>query len=82
MQRPEINVAAVRLPNGFKVTLSTDKFARAVYLAATSQAGFFTDNYFDLIPGKKVEVEFRAIQSMTAREFRDQLRIRSMVDAF
>jgi beta-mannosidase len=82
MQRPEINADAVRIPNGFKVTLSTDKFARAVYLAATSQAGFFTDNYFDLIPGKKVEVEFRAVASMTAHEFRDQLGIRSMVDAF
>jgi hypothetical protein len=44
--------------------------------------GFFTDNFFDLIPGKKVEVEFRTAAAITALEFRNQLRIRSMADAF
>jgi beta-mannosidase len=82
VQRPQISADAVRTPTGFKVTLSSDKFARAVYLAAGKQAGFFADNYFDLIPGKKVEVEFRSAAAITAREFRDQLRVRSMADAF
>jgi beta-mannosidase len=82
VQRPQISADAVRTPTGFKVTLSSDKFARAVYLSAGKQAGFFADNYFDLIPGKKAEVEFRSAAAITAREFRDQLRIRSMADAF
>jgi beta-mannosidase len=82
VQRPQISADAVRTPTGFKVTLSSDKFARAVYLSAGKQAGFFADNYFDLIPGKKVEVEFRSAAAITAGEFRDQLRIRSMADAF
>jgi beta-mannosidase len=82
LPRPEIrtDVAAVR--GGFKVTLSADKFARAVYLSAPNVAGFFVDNYFDLIPGRKVEVEFRTVNPMPLSDFRRQLNIRSMTDAF
>ena len=82
LQRPQISADAVRTPAGFRVTLSSDKFARAVYLSAGNQSGFFTDNYFDLIPGRKVAVEFRTSTPIAVREFRAQLRIRSLTDAF
>ena len=55
--RPQIKTDIVPVRGGFKVTLSTDRFARAVYLSAPNSVGFFADNYFDLIPGQKVEVE-------------------------
>jgi len=82
LQRPQISADAVRTRTGFKVSLSSDKFARAVYLSAGNQAGSFMDNYFDLVPGKTVEVEFRTAASITAREFRERIRIRSMAEAF
>jgi beta-mannosidase len=86
LPRPQITFDVVPMRGGFKVTLSADKFARAVYLSTGRSAGkltgFFTDNYFDLIPGKKVEVEFRTAGAISALEFRNQLRIRSMADAF
>ena len=86
LPRPQIKTDVVHVRGGFKVTLSSDKFARAVYLSTGSSAGkltgFFTDNYFDLIPGKQVEVEFRTAAAIPALEFRNQLRIRSMADAF
>jgi len=55
---PQISTAAVRTTMGFRITLSSDKLARAVYLSAPNYAGFFVDNYFDLVPGRKVEVSF------------------------
>jgi len=67
---------------GFKITLSSDKVARAVYLSAPNYTGFFADNYFDLIPGRKVEVEFRTSVAIGLSEFRNQLKIRTMADAF
>jgi len=67
---------------GFKISLSADKLARGVYLSAPSYAGFFVDNYLDLIPGRKVEVEFRAAAAIALSDFRNQLKIRSMADAF
>ena len=51
--RPQIKTDIVPVRGGFKVTLSTDKFARAVYLSAPNSVGFFADNYFDLIPGQE-----------------------------
>jgi beta-mannosidase len=44
--------------------------------------GAFSDNYFDLLPGRKMEVEYHTRSRMTADRFRTRIKIRSMVDAF
>jgi beta-mannosidase len=79
---PQSQVSADAVPTraGFKLTLYADKFARAVYLSAPG--GSFTDNYFDLIPGRRVEVEFRTGRAIGVKEFRSQLKIRTLADAF
>ena len=59
LPRPQIQTDVKPVRGGFRITLSADKFARAVYLSAPGHEGFFSDNYFDLLPGEKVEVEFR-----------------------
>jgi len=82
MPSPQIEANAAPVRGGFKITLSADKFARAVYLSASDYAGVFSDNYFDLIPGRKVEVEFRGAKAIALSDFRKQLKVRSMVDAF
>jgi beta-mannosidase len=82
LPRSQINADVVPERGGFRITLSADKFARAVYLSAPNYAGFFADNYFDLVPGQKVEVEFRTTKAITLSDFRKQLKIRSMADAF
>ena len=82
LPRPKISAEAVRTPTGFRITLSSDKLARAVYLSVPNSAGFFVDNYFDLIPGRKVEVEFRTLGTVNLVDFQQRLTIRSLVDAF
>jgi beta-mannosidase len=82
LPEPQIKGDVLPIRGGFKITLSADKFARAVYLSAPNYAGSFTDNYFDLIPGRKVEVEFRTAKPTALSAFRKQLGIRSMADAF
>jgi len=82
LPRPQIEANAVPVRGGFKITLSADKFARAVYLSSPDDAGFFTDNYFDLLPGRKVEVEFHSAKPMPPGDFRKQLKVRSMADSF
>jgi beta-mannosidase len=79
---PHIGAEAVRTRAGFRITLSSDKLARAVYLSAPNYAGFFVDNYFDLIPGRKVEVDFRTRGAATLADFRKHLTTRSLADAF
>ncbi len=79
---PAITTEVVSNEKGFRITISTDKVAKAVFLSGLTEEGIFEDNYFNLIPGKKKEIEFRAARKMNADEFRRKLRVRSLVDAF
>ena len=80
-EKPAIKTEISQSANGFKISLSSDKVAKAVYLSGFT-TGFFADNYFDLIPGKILEIEYKTNQKMSADEFRKMLKIRSLVDAF
>ena len=82
LPRPQISMAAGRTQTGFRITLSSDKLARAVYLSAPNYAGSFVDNYFDLVPGRKVDVEFRTRAPVNLTQFKQRLRIVSLADAF
>src|SRR4030095_2523454 len=82
LPKPQIDADVVPVHGGFKITLTADKFARAVYLSAPNYDGSITDNYFDLIPGGNVEVNSRAAKPIALSDFRKQLKIRSMADAF
>jgi beta-mannosidase len=65
-----------------RVSLSTDRLARAVHLSAEGLEGSFSDNFFDLLPGQKVSVEFRARRAVRPEELRRRLRVRTLSDAF
>jgi beta-mannosidase len=78
---PNIRTDISATANGFKLILSTDKLAKSVYLSGFTE-GFFADNYFNLIPGRNVEIEFRTPQKMSVDEFRQKLKARSLIDAF
>jgi len=82
MPTPQINAAVTRTRAGFVVNLTTDKYARAVYLSAPGLDGTFVDNYFDLVPGKPTQVSFRPARAITLADLRAKLRVRSLVDAF
>jgi beta-mannosidase len=80
--KPTIGFDVVRTRRGFEVKLATDKFAKAVYLSVNERDGFFSDNYFNLAPGREITVEFRSPAPLSIEEFRERLRIRSVFDAF
>ena len=82
LPRPQISADVVRTRAGFRITLSSDKLARAVYLSAPNYPGFFVDNYFDLIPGGKVEADFNTHAAATVADFRKHLKMRSLADSF
>jgi beta-mannosidase len=74
------NVARTR--GGFALTLKSDTLACAVYLSAAGLEGTFSDNYFDLLPNAETRVEFRAARATSLEDFRANLRVRSLADAF
>ncbi len=80
--KPTITSEVVRTHGGFSIKLSTDKFAKAVYLSVAEHDGFFSDNYFNLAPGREITVEFRSRAPLSLEQFRERLQIRSVFDAF
>jgi beta-mannosidase len=78
---PQIKVDAVQTANGYKLTVSSDKLAKAVYLSSKAD-GFFSDNFFNVLPDKPVELEFRTKTTLPVDVFKKQLRARSLKDAF
>lgn len=79
---PRITSDVVQARGGFKITLTSDKFAKAVYLSVPGADGFFNDNYFDILPGKMRVVEFRPRAPLTLSDLRSRLKVRSLKDAF
>ncbi len=65
---------------GYLLTLQSDKFACGVCLELDGQDYFFTDNYFDLMPGKKVVI--KAHTDLPLQEFKQQLRIKTLKETY
>ncbi|HKR22560.1 MAG TPA: glycoside hydrolase family 2 protein, partial [Pyrinomonadaceae bacterium] len=77
---PEIVAAKER--GKFVVKVSADKFAKAVYLAVPDNDGHFSDNFFNLAPGREMTVQYRSTKPISLDEFRKRLQVRSVFDAF
>ena len=80
--KPNITSEVTRIHGGFSVKLSTDRFAKAVYLAVAEHDGFFSDNFFNLAPDRETTVEFRTREPLSLEQVRERLQIRSVYDAF
>ena len=80
--KPTIAPEVKPIRGGFSVKLTTDKFAKAVYLSIADHDGFFSDNYFNLAPGRVVTVQFTSRKPLSLEQFRERLQIRSVYDAF
>ena len=67
------------------ITVTSSALARAVFLSLEGSearpAVRFSDNFFDVLPGQKVEVLVEA-PGLTAADVRKRLRVRSLADAF
>jgi beta-mannosidase len=55
--KPDIKLSVTGTERGFELTLKCDQLAKNVLLQ-TPADGFFSDNYFDLLPGQPRTVQF------------------------
>ena len=79
---PETQIGKIIKPidGGFEVSLTSDKFARAVFMSINGIDNFFENNYFDILPGKTVTT--RVFSSLSQNDFEKQLKIISIEDAY
>jgi beta-mannosidase len=66
-------------PTGYTIELTCDKFARYVFLSIDRE-GFFSDNYFNLMPGEKKIISFTT--KYKPENFEKELKIISLSDTY
>ncbi|MDP3915229.1 MAG: glycoside hydrolase family 2 protein [Bacteroidota bacterium] len=57
LPKPNVKYEVNAVDGGFEITLNSDQLAKNLYMTIGDEEGFFSDNYFDLIPGKTVKVK-------------------------
>jgi beta-mannosidase len=55
---PDVQIAVEARGAGAAVRVTAKRFARAVYLSTSNGEGSFSDNFFDLLPGESVTVDW------------------------
>lgn len=76
--RPTVSTSVASAGDGFDVTLKTDVFARGVFLKIKGIDNFFSDNYFDLLPGESRTIHVRSGKDLAT--FRHELKITTLAD--
>jgi beta-mannosidase len=82
LPQPEIRSEVIEQGGGINVILECSRLAKNVYLSTPGISGRFTDNFFDLIPGWRYQVNFLADAPVNAAQFRQALNVRSLRDAY
>lgn len=75
---PEYTLDILPSGDGYDVTVGSDVFARAVFLSLEGIDNFFSDNYFNILPGARKTIHVTT--PLSEKDFRSQLKVISMGD--
>jgi len=76
LPEPHVKIEILRLDKAkFKVLLSSDIYAKAVWLRLDGVNARFEDNFFDLLPRKLKTIEVSTDKDLSLPEFKSRLRI-------
>ncbi len=75
---PEAEVTAS--PGGCAITLRCANLAKNLALECSDPGGFFSDNYFDLLPGESRTIQYRTL--LTPEQVRAGLRWQTIFDTY
>jgi beta-mannosidase len=57
LPKAEVHYEIAQSDNGFDISLTSSKLAKNAFLTIGDEKGFFSDNYFDILPGEIVKVK-------------------------
>jgi beta-mannosidase len=80
LPKPQVKYEIASTNGGFEITLSSDKLAKNLYMTIGDEEGFFSDNYFDLLPGQTVKIKLET--SLSKEKLQEVLRLRTLDGAF
>ncbi|MEZ5195503.1 MAG: glycoside hydrolase family 2 protein [Bacteroidales bacterium] len=79
LPEPKIEKKIVETEGGFRIILSSGHLAKNVFLSIDKD-GFFSDNYFDLLPGEEKQVNF--ISKCDYDYLKNNLKVISLIDTY
>jgi beta-mannosidase len=80
LPKPDMKFELNTVDGGFEITLNTDKLAKNLYMTIGDEEGFFSDNYFDLLPGQEVKVKLET--KLTKEKLQEVFKIQTLESAF
>jgi len=80
LPEPHISHSIKAIENGYEITVSTRQLAKNIYFSYDEAEGWFSDNYFDLLPGKSKTIIFET--DMSIDNLQDKLLIRTLKDTY
>ena len=78
--KPDITRVITPAADGYDVKLTTNCFARAVFLSIKGIDNFFSDNYFDMLPGSTRIIHVQTTKSLN--DFKHELEITTLADTY
>jgi beta-mannosidase len=79
LPNPGLRITSVdKVEMGYQLRLETKNLAKNVYLQ-TDEEGFFSHNYFDLLPDKTIQVLFKTNKELSDPQ--KAFRVKTLVDA-
>jgi beta-mannosidase len=80
LKRPEIRIESRKLTGGYEILLVSNTLAKNVVLSCEGCRGFFSDNYFDLLPN---EPKFVMVPTQQEEgNFQRLLKVMSLFDSY
>jgi len=79
LDKLNIKTTITKNEDGYSIELVADKLAKDVYLSL-DEDGFFTDNYFDLLPGVVKKVELKIDKEIN--EIENKIKVISLVNSY
>ena len=80
LKKAKIEFNAVRTEEEYELTFSSDVFAKEVFLSTDNGDGFFTKNFFDLIPGQPVKTVFKTSKDIL--DLQQAIQVYSLTDSY
>lgn len=78
--KPEYQLAITPAGDGYDLEIGADTFLRGVFFSLEGIDNFFSDNYFNVLPGTTRKIHVRT--PLGEKDFRGQLKVVSMGDVY
>ncbi|MBN1406978.1 MAG: glycoside hydrolase family 2 protein [Calditrichaceae bacterium] len=80
LPKPEIKIDLYNIKSGYEISLISNMLVKNLFLSHGDEAVFFSDNYFDLIPGKPVQINCTC--NLDIKDFKNKFKMISVYDTY